>query len=229
MYARPYDFNARIPEQVYTSIESSLYNLRSQEKGTKYTAYLDAVLLQRPFSAMEDTWLAWRAMERYVPRWVRHLGICNVSIPELEEIYHRAVIKPSIVQNGFCADSKYDARIRAFCRDKGIIYQSFWTLTANPGIVRSHIVVEVAQSIGLSLYEALYILVLGLDGITILNGTTSELHMANDNHSLIMAREHALRRPADWARQVNTFKILIGDTIWNTGRVSNQPVLTQLR
>ena len=44
-------------------------------------------------------------------------------------------IKPKVLQNRFYSDSGYDRELRAFCLEKGIRYQTFWTLTANPHLL----------------------------------------------------------------------------------------------
>ena len=41
-------------------------------------------------------------------------------------------IKPKVLQNRFYAETGYDRELRAFCLEKNIRYQTFWTLTANP-------------------------------------------------------------------------------------------------
>lgn len=61
------------------------------------------------------------------------------------------------------------------------MYQSFWTLTGNPGIVRSALVGELAGLVGVEREVAVYALVRAL-GIVVLNGTTS--HMLSDLQGL---------------------------------------------
>ena len=46
-----------------------------------------------------------------------------------------AGVKPAVLQNRFYADSGYDVELRAFCKENGVVYQSFWTLTANRDII----------------------------------------------------------------------------------------------
>ena len=40
-----------------------------------------------------------------------------------------------MLQNRFYVDSGYDLELRQFCREQGITYQTFWTLTANPHVL----------------------------------------------------------------------------------------------
>ncbi|KAF2770707.1 hypothetical protein EJ03DRAFT_373566 [Teratosphaeria nubilosa] len=89
----------------------------------------------------------------------------------LRWLYGFATIKPAVVQN-------YELAIRAFCAEKGIVYQSFWTLTANPQLLRSKSVVDLAESVGVT--SALSALVSGLGNVSILNGTTNARHMEKD-------------------------------------------------
>jgi hypothetical protein len=53
----------------------------------------------------------------------------------LKNIYNSANIKPKFIQNRFYSKSGYDVNIREFCKEKDMVYQSFWTLTANPHII----------------------------------------------------------------------------------------------
>jgi diketogulonate reductase-like aldo/keto reductase len=54
----------------------------------------------------------------------------------LQAVYAEATIKPSFLQNRFYRESGYDREIRAFCAEHSIKYQSFWTLSANPMIIK---------------------------------------------------------------------------------------------
>lgn len=67
------------------------------------------------------------------------------------------------------------------------MFQSFWTLTGNPGLVKCKPVLEMAEMIrGVRDVEgdekalALYCLVLGLEGVSVLNGTTNLGRMGRD-------------------------------------------------
>src|SRR5208282_2705992 len=84
-----------------------------------------------------------------------------------------------IIQNRFYADTKYGVGIRGYCKENGIMYQSFWTLSGNPQILRSHVVQQVADRIGTSV-ECVFYRFCIQEGITVLDGTTSEEHMRED-------------------------------------------------
>ena len=207
----PYDPILSITDQVHSSIKSSLHNLRPFEIGTGATAYLDSLVLHSPLPTMAETLEAWRTAESHVPHKIRNLGISNISASQLQELYDAVNIKPAIVQNRFYPQSRWDTQIRAFCKERSIVYQSFWTLSGNPFLLKSKEVVTFATQTGLTPPEALYSLVLGLGGITILNGTTTAEHMSGDLGSVQNLREWAQSNPDDWAQHIKRFKALIGE------------------
>ncbi|KAL1311160.1 hypothetical protein AAFC00_001361 [Neodothiora populina] len=178
----PYDANASIPEQVNASVSSSLSHLRHSDDNT--TSYLDCLVLHSPLPTLSQTLEAWTAMSAHVPSRVRTLGISNTTLPILQALHSQSAVKPAVVQNRFYADTAYDAGVRAFCAAHGIIYQSFWTLTANPALVRSQLVGEIAALVRISREVAVYGLVASLDGgnVCVVNGTTT--HMLEDVEGL---------------------------------------------
>ena len=170
----PYDVNAPLEEQVRQSFAKSLQNLR--------TDYLDAVLLHSPARTIEGTLSIVNVLSDFKKRGqVRHVGISNIySLPLLREICSR--VPPStiqIVQNRFYPDTGYDVDIRAYCKGNGIMYQSFWTLSGNPHILRSRVLRQIANRIGASVEGTFYRFCIA-EGITVLDGTTSEQHMKED-------------------------------------------------
>lgn len=188
-----------IPEQVHKSIASSLQNLAvdnnlfaassspadssegQKKKEGDEDFYLDCVLLHAPYPSYTDTLLAWRALETYVPSRIRTLGISNVDLPDLQRLCDEdAVVKPVVVQNRLNPDEGYNTPVRVFCRERGMNFQSFWTLTANPRLLRSSFVRQVAKGAGVSDEVAFYGLVLGLEGVSVLDGTTNEVRMRED-------------------------------------------------
>lgn len=176
----PYDAKSSITDQVNASVRSSLHNLRYGELA-EHKSYIDCLVLHSPLASMAQTREAWRAMESHVPASVRTLGLSNTyQLSVLEELYETASIKPSVLQNRFYEDSGYDHDIRAFCTNRGIVYQSFWTLTANPRLLRSDPVGLIAKEVGVSSAVALYGLVLGLGNVSILDGTTNAERMRED-------------------------------------------------
>lgn len=177
----PYDPSAPLSLQVKQSVEASLNNLRVD--------YIDSVLLHSPMQTLEDTIKAWKSLEPFVPRKIRHLGISNCPFPMLSALYNSPAInvKPSIVQNRFHEATGYDAQVLEFCREHGLVYQSFWTLTANPNLLKSKLVSGFAEERGWTREQALYALVLSLGrgwekggGVAVMNGTTNEERMEGD-------------------------------------------------
>ena len=129
----PYDPQSDIPTQVRTSFATSLRNLQ--------TTYLDSLVLHSPMRTVEETLTVWHTFEEFHRAGqVRFLGLSNTySLRVLQAVYDAADVKPTFLQNRFYAESGYDVDIRRYCREKGIHYQSFWTLTANPHIVNRYV------------------------------------------------------------------------------------------
>jgi diketogulonate reductase-like aldo/keto reductase len=169
----PYDTKAPLAEQIAQSVAASLNNLQ--------TDYLDCVLLHSPMPTMTQTQSAWRTLETFVNTGqVRQLGISNCyNLTDLERLVETARIKPAVIQNRFYAETNFDRDIRAFCGQNQIIYQSFWTLSANP-----HVLVHKTMTALTSIHQrtAAQILFRYLTqiGIVPLTGTQSETHMRED-------------------------------------------------
>jgi len=169
----PYDPKAGVGEQVLQSFQVSLANLR--------TDYLDCLLLHSPYPDDGDTLAAWRAMESLYERGgVRQLGVSNCyDLPRLQALHRQAAIKPAVIQNRFHAKTHYDRDMRAFCREAGIFYQSFWTLTANPEVLAQPGLVDIAAKYGRSPAQVFFRYLTQLD-ILCLTGTSSKDHMEQD-------------------------------------------------
>ena len=169
----PYDPQAPLAEQVRQSFAVSLRNLQ--------TDYLDCLVLHSPLPSVGQTLEVWRTLASLVDAGgVRQLGISNCyRIEQLEALYESARIKPAVVQNRFYAETGYDREIRAFCRQHGILYQSFWTLTANPQVLAHRAVRELASKYRRAPAQILF-RYLTQNGIVPLTGTRSETHMRED-------------------------------------------------
>jgi diketogulonate reductase-like aldo/keto reductase len=171
----PYDRNATVAIQVAQSVESSLQHL-----GVKA---IDSYLLHGP-SARDrlttEDWEAWTAMEAaYGDGKVRLLGISNVTLGQLEEVYRRASVKPAVVQNRCFARTGWDRTVRRFCAARGIVYQGFSLLTANPEVLRHPEMRAICARTGKTAAEVIFRFALEV-GIVALTGTTSPRHMAED-------------------------------------------------
>jgi diketogulonate reductase-like aldo/keto reductase len=169
----PYDPKAPLPDQVRQSLAVSLRNLQ--------TDYLDGLLLHSPLPSARETLEVWQAMESLVDvRRVRQLGISNCyRLEQLETLCDSARIKPAMVQNRFHADTGYDREIRAFCRQHRLIYQSFWTLTANPHVLAHRAVTSLASQHRRTPAQILFRYLTQIEVVP-LTGTRTETHMRED-------------------------------------------------
>ncbi len=169
----PYDSQAPIPQQVAQSFEVSLHNLR--------TDYIDCLVLHSPLPSAKQTQEAWAAMEALVDTGkVGQLGISNCyQLLQLEALYDGARVKPAVIQNRFYADTQYDRNIRAYCRRRHILYQSFWTLTANPKILAGRPLTALAEKYERTAPQILFRYLTQTDAVP-LTGTSSQTHMRED-------------------------------------------------
>ncbi|OAA52689.1 NADP-dependent oxidoreductase domain protein [Beauveria brongniartii RCEF 3172] len=202
----PYDFSASVQDKVHQSVQSSLKNFTIVGQN----AYLDSLVLHSPLDTLDDTIVAWKTLEGYHPHKIRNLGISNATLGIIEALYSRVTVKPAIVQNRFYPDTDYEAGLRVFCKEHNVKFQSFWTIGANPHLIKSQPVMNVVQGAGVGVVSAYYALVMGLEGITILDGTTKEAHMKEDLEGL----EHVGAwadgdGEATWKKALGEFKQLI--------------------
>jgi diketogulonate reductase-like aldo/keto reductase len=113
-------------------------------------------------------------------RRVRQLGISNCyRLEQLETLCDSVRIKPAMVQNRFHADTGYDREIRAFCRQHRLIYQSFWTLTANPHVLAHRAVTSLASQHRRTPAQILFRYLTQIEVVP-LTGTRTETHMRED-------------------------------------------------
>jgi len=206
----PYNPQASLAEQVQQSVATTLKNFTVADGEAPY---LDALVLHSPMPSMAETLEVWTALEQYVPDQIRHLGISNTNLYTLMELYERVNVKPAVVQNRFYADTKYDIALRKFCAEKGIVYQSFWTLSANPRLLRSGVVREVAGRLQVAPVNALYVLVLGLGNTVVLNGTKDLGHMREDWEAVERAKEYGEKDEKGWQALLGAFRKVIGEAV----------------
>src|SRR3989442_11780556 len=171
----PYDPRAPLATQVAQSMASSLEHLG--------TDHVDSYVLHGPASSQGwtpyDTEV-WAAMvkERDAGR-TRALGVSNVSLRHLQQLAASGAEPPAFVQNRCFARLGWDRSVRAFCRERSIVYQGFSLLTANPEVLRDPLVVEVARRNKATPAQAVFRFALPL-GILPLTGTTDAEHMKQD-------------------------------------------------
>ena len=171
----PYDRAADPATQVQQSFESSLDHLR--------TTHVDSYVLHGPSSpdgVSDADWAVWRAMEAlHHGRRARLLGVSNVSLPQLTAIHEGSRVKPAFVQNRCFASDGWDRAIRAFCDRRGIVYQGFSLLTANPRALKSPAVARAARRTGRTAAQVIFRFALQV-GMIPLTGTSRPGHMQED-------------------------------------------------
>ncbi|MGC2462880.1 MAG: aldo/keto reductase [Steroidobacteraceae bacterium] len=169
----PYDPGAPPAQQVAQSFKTSMRNLQ--------TDYVDCLILHSALPDPSQMSQVWGAMEQlFHAGGARQLGISNCYSPaSLEMLYQVAKVKPAVVQNRFYAETGYDREIREFCRRREILYQSFWTLTANPQLLAHGNVAILAAKYARTPAQILF-RYLTQNDIVPLTGTTSATHMRED-------------------------------------------------
>jgi diketogulonate reductase-like aldo/keto reductase len=180
----PYDPEAGLARQVEQSFAASLANLK--------TDYLDCLVLHSPLADMRQMAEVWQAMEAICEAGgTRQLGISNCYNPWLlKSLHEQAKVKPAVVQNRFYAQTGHDQDVLRVCRERGILYQSFWTLTANPDILAHPDVLALADTHGRTPAQ-IFFRFLSQNGIIPLTGTTSAEHMREDLAIFEFALEEA--------------------------------------
>ena len=171
----PYDPRASIANQVRQSFASSLEHLEVET--------IDSYVLHGPsqgrgLGAMDHE--AWRAMEElHAQGKARALGISNVRLDQLEELFDFAHVRPSFVQNRCFARTRWDASVRAFCRAHDVVYQGFSLLTANIAELRTPRFAEIVSRSGRTPAQVVFRFALQA-GMLPLTGTTDPAHMRED-------------------------------------------------
>ena len=169
----PYNPNDNLEKQILDSFEVSLKNLQ--------TSYVDSYILHSPIFPFNHMMKVWKIFESFHEKGkTNNIGISNCyDIRVLKALYKEAKIKPTILQNRFYKDSNYDKDIREFCKENSITYLGFWTLTANPHILTSNEIINLAKKYKKTQAQIFYRFLTQI-GVTPLNGTTSQEHMVQD-------------------------------------------------
>src|SRR5882724_704226 len=175
----PYDPDASLTVQVAQSMASSLEHLG--------TDYVDSYVLHGPSSSQgwsEADSEVWQAMtkERDVGR-TRLLGVSNVSLRHLEQMQAVHGEPPAFVQNRCYARLGWDREVRAFCRERHILYQGFSLLTANQEVLRHPPVIGLAQSLNATAAQVIFSFARAV-GMLPLTGTSDPEHMSEDLGSI---------------------------------------------
>ena len=171
----PYDPAADLAAQVAQSMASSLEHLG--------TDHVDSYVLHGPASGSgwtDEDAEVWAAMakERDAGR-TRLLGVSNVGLWHLEQMLAAGAEAPAFVQNRCFARLGWDREIRAFCRDRGIVYQGFSLLTANPEVLRHPLVAGIAARCRATPAQVVFRFPRAV-GMLPLTGTSDAGHMTQD-------------------------------------------------
>ncbi|HEV8471645.1 MAG TPA: aldo/keto reductase [Methylomirabilota bacterium] len=171
----PYDPAADLSTQVAQSMASSLEHLG--------TDHVDSYVLHGPASGhgwSRDDAEVWAAMakERDAGR-ARLLGVSNVSLRHLEQLAASGAAAPAFVQNRCFARLGWDRNVRAFCGERGIIYQGFSLLTANPEVLHHPLVGGIAARAKATSAQVVFRFARAL-GMLPLTGTSDPEHMKQD-------------------------------------------------
>ncbi|MBI2157432.1 MAG: aldo/keto reductase [Candidatus Rokubacteria bacterium] len=189
----PYDPAADLSTQVAQSLRSSLEHLGID--------HVDSYVLHGPAAGhgwTDDDGEAWAAMvkERDAGR-TRFLGVSNVGRWHLEQMAAAGAETPAFVQNRCFARLGWDRDVRAFCRERGIVYQGFSLLTANPEVLRHRLVAAIAARCQATPAQVVFAFARAV-GMLPLTGTTDAEHMRQD----LASRELSLA--ADEARAIES-------------------------
>jgi diketogulonate reductase-like aldo/keto reductase len=174
----PYDPGADDATQVRQSFASSLEHLQIDR--------LDSYILHGParhVGLSASDLAVWQAMEElHAAGKTRFLGVSNVGLDQLEELCARATRGPAFVQNRCFARSGWDREIRAFCRERGIVYQGFSLLTANRAELQRPAFQRLVARVGRTPAQVVFRFALQI-GMQPLTGTTDPGHMREDLQS----------------------------------------------
>jgi diketogulonate reductase-like aldo/keto reductase len=171
----PYDPAADLATQVAQSMTSSLEHLG--------TDHVDSYVLHGPASGhgwTDDDALVWAAMvrERDAGR-ARLLGVSNVSLRHLVQMAASGAEAPAFVQNRCFARLGWDRDVRAFCRERNIVYQGFSLLTANAEALGHPVIAGIAARSRATRAQVIFRFAHAV-GMLPLTGTTDAEHMRQD-------------------------------------------------
>jgi diketogulonate reductase-like aldo/keto reductase len=175
----PYDPAAPLAVQVAQSLASSLKHLG--------TDYVDSFVLHGPESGYgwsEADADVWKAMRRQRDAGcTRLLGVSNVSLKHLEEMDAAQAEMPAFVQNRCFARFGWDRDVRAFCKERNIVYQGFSLLTANQEVLQHPPFMELAPKLNATPAQVVFAFARAV-GMLPLTGTSSAERMKQDLESL---------------------------------------------
>jgi len=171
----PYDPNANPAIQVRQSFASSLEHLQVDS--------IDSYVLHGPASRRGLTASdreVWRTMEELQAAGrTRFLGVSNVALDQIQDLWTHAAVPPAFVQNRCFASLGWDRAVRDFCREKGIVYQGFSLLTANGRELQHPAFLRLVARVERSPAQVVFRFAQQV-GMLPLTGTTDAAHMRED-------------------------------------------------
>lgn len=174
-HRKPYGEFDSLTNQVKQSFASSLAHLQ--------TDYIDSYVLHGPsvsYGIIDADLEIWQAMETLVfDGKVKILGVSNVNIEQVEALYQKVSVKPSVIQNRCFAISSWDEDVRLFCKKHNIIYQGFSLLTANQQYLLNPNMRTLSKKYNKTIQQIVFRFALQI-GILALTGTTDAQHMTDD-------------------------------------------------
>lgn len=189
----PYDPEADDATQVRQSFARSLEHLRVDS--------IDSYVLHGPSRRVglaPSDLAVWGAMEElHAAGKARLIGVSNVGRDQLELLCARATTPPAFVQNRCFARTGWDREIRAFCRERGIVYQGFSLLTANVEVLHHPLMTGIAERLHAAPTQVVFRFALAV-GMIALTGTSDVQHMTQDLAS------HDLAIQADDVRTIES-------------------------
>ena len=189
----PYDPAAELLTQVAQSMASSLEHLG--------TDHVDSYVLHGPASGRgwtDDDAEVWAAMGKERDGGhTRLLGVSNVSLRHLEQMAATGAEAPAFVQNRCFARLGWDREVRSFCAERGVVYQGFSLLTANPEVLHHRLVTGIAARLGATPAQVVFHFAHAV-GMLPLTGTADAEHMKQD----LASRNLSL--PADEVRAIES-------------------------
>jgi diketogulonate reductase-like aldo/keto reductase len=113
----------------------------------------------------------------------RLLGVSNISLAQLQQMARAHAEPPAFVQNRCYAVRGWDRDVRAFCRERNIIYQGFSLLTANRQVLGHPTITALAAKMNATPAQLIFVFARQV-GMLPLTGTTNPEHMKQDLASL---------------------------------------------
>lgn len=111
----PYNASDPISQQITTSCQKSLANLR--------TTYLDSYLLHSPLPTIEQTLEAWHTLMKLQDEGkVRMIGLSNTYDVRILAALQK-VRTVQVVQNRWYEGNHWDEQVLNYCREHEIMYQ----------------------------------------------------------------------------------------------------------